>query len=285
MEKIKVIYIMGAGRSGSTLLGILLGNMEKYFFAGELHLWNMTRGKTFNERNDVIDFWENVADEFSGKEEYFQYDFDKNLEFHTAIPSLLGFHKKELIKKFHEQSEKLFAAVKKQSGKQSIVDSSHYALRAYWLSKNPSLDVSYIYLYRNPADVVNSFRKKNVEHVAKNFFSANAYLVGVSILINFIYWILPREKKIRIRYEDVLKCTQSTLNRIERVSTVPMNEIDTSTLKTGYIFRSNRIRHSEKISLQKENGAQRSNIFLKSIIYILHSPFLIMHRRKCKNTL
>ena len=42
-EKPKVLYIIGAHRSGSTVLGVTLGNCADMFFAGELHSW-LSRG-------------------------------------------------------------------------------------------------------------------------------------------------------------------------------------------------------------------------------------------------
>ena len=39
LAKPKVIYVMGAGRSGSTILGVTLGNCADVFFAGELDKW------------------------------------------------------------------------------------------------------------------------------------------------------------------------------------------------------------------------------------------------------
>jgi hypothetical protein len=284
-DKVKVIYIMGAGRSGSTILGVLLGNMKEYFFAGELHLWNITKSKTFNDRADVVEFWEKVAHQFPDKENYFSYDFDKTLEFHSAIPSLFGFTDKSVIKNFHEQSQKLFTAVRASTGKKITIDSSHYALRAYWLSKNKALDVTYVYVYRDPVDVVYSFQKKNIEHRSKNLFVANAYLLGVSLLLAVIFWTLPKHKKIKIRYEDVLKCTHNTLERIGAVTNVQTEKIDPSNLDTGFIFRSNRIRHEKKISLRREEVVQKKNTFLKYLIYMLHSPFLLQHPRKCKRNL
>ena len=38
----KLAYVMGAGHSGSTILGITLGNCEDFFYAGELEEWLMT---------------------------------------------------------------------------------------------------------------------------------------------------------------------------------------------------------------------------------------------------
>jgi len=272
---------MGAGRSGSTIAGILLGNMDKYFFSGELHLWNMTKGETFNERSDVIEFWKKVSDAFLDKENYFKYDFNKRLEFHTAIPAFIGLGNKKLIEKFHEQSQKLFAAVKAESGKEVIIDSSHYALRAYWLNKNKQLDVSYIYIYKDPVDVIKSFSKKNIEHVPKNFFSANIYLVGITILVSIVYTLLPKGKKIKVHYEEIINCPEKVLQRVEKITGVPASKVDTNQLKTGYIFRSNRIRHLEQISLKRDAKVDQGKKFSDFIINIIHWPFLAMHRKKC----
>ena len=40
MKKIKVIYISGIGRSGSTLLDIILSTSEKVFSVGEIFKYN-----------------------------------------------------------------------------------------------------------------------------------------------------------------------------------------------------------------------------------------------------
>lgn len=272
---------MGAGRSGSTIAGILLGNMDKYFFSGELHLWNMTKGETFNERSEVIDFWKKVSDAFPDKEEYFKYDFDKKLEFHTAMPAFIGLGNKKIIEEFHKQSQKLFTIVKNQSGKEVVIDSSHYALRAYWLSKNKHLDVSYIYIYRNPVDVIKSFSKKNIEHTYKNFFAANLYLLSVTMLVTIVYALLPKNKKVKIRYEEIINCPEKVLHRVEKITAVPSSQVDINKLDTGYIFRSNRIRHQQQISLKRETKINRAKKFSDIIINVLHSPFLVMHRKKC----
>src|SRR5947209_13698495 len=56
----KVLYVMGAGRSGSTILGIALGNCEGVFFAGELDKW-LPRGGTPSLRDPERDrFWSGV---------------------------------------------------------------------------------------------------------------------------------------------------------------------------------------------------------------------------------
>lgn len=48
MSEIKVLYIAGVGRSGSTLIGNILGQQDGFFNAGELH-WIWQRGFMDNE--------------------------------------------------------------------------------------------------------------------------------------------------------------------------------------------------------------------------------------------
>src|SRR5436190_15157868 len=107
MEKTKVLYIMGIGRSGSTILGIVLGNLKEYFFAGEMQLWIESRGVP-TEREDAIKYWEKIAVNIPDREDYFNTDFEKQLEFHTAVPALFGSRDRPIIRKFHKLSEELF---------------------------------------------------------------------------------------------------------------------------------------------------------------------------------
>ena len=58
--RLKVIYVMGAGRSGSTILGVTLGNCERFFFAGELDKWLARSGVPQLEDAERIRFWSAV---------------------------------------------------------------------------------------------------------------------------------------------------------------------------------------------------------------------------------
>ena len=56
----RVIYVMGAGRSGSTTLGITLGNCEGVFYAGELDNWLVRSGVPPVEDSERARFWSQV---------------------------------------------------------------------------------------------------------------------------------------------------------------------------------------------------------------------------------
>ena len=63
-ERPKVVYESGRGRSGSTILGLALGNCEgTWYCAGEMHLWLGRDGKSpmRGDRAERARFWARVA--------------------------------------------------------------------------------------------------------------------------------------------------------------------------------------------------------------------------------
>ena len=57
----KIIYILGSGRSGTTLLDILLGNEPSFFSAGELNRIPKLDFHPHDPRDElVLKFWEEV---------------------------------------------------------------------------------------------------------------------------------------------------------------------------------------------------------------------------------
>jgi len=270
---------MGVGRSGSTILGVVLGNLQNYFFGGEMHLWIESKGVP-TERDYAIEYWKKIADNIPVREQYFNTDFDRQLEFHTALPALFSSHSKPIVKTFHKMSTELFSSIKKVSGCEIVVDSSHYPLRAYWLNKNPALDMHYIYLYRNPVDAIHALMKRDVEQIPKNFLSANLYLFWVSLLSNLVYAFLPRGKKMKLRYEDLIKEPNGTLSAIQKITNTSSQPVDLDNLSTGYIFRANRIRLHRTVKLERELKKSNTNPFLKAVIYVIHFPFMLLNPRK-----
>src|ERR1700722_9048790 len=70
-EPVKLAYVMGAGHSGSTILGITLGNCEGFFYAGELEEWLMTAAAPRWGAADRQAFWNSVNDRVPNAEGLF----------------------------------------------------------------------------------------------------------------------------------------------------------------------------------------------------------------------
>lgn len=66
MEK-TILYIMGCGRSGSTILDILLSNSKDVFTVGELRYYFNFKGEDNSKKSHNAVFWAKVRDQILEK--------------------------------------------------------------------------------------------------------------------------------------------------------------------------------------------------------------------------
>ena len=61
MNNKKIIYIMGAGRSGTTLLDIVLGNQNTMFSCGEINRFAIRNGNPPLVKDQIkLKFWRKI---------------------------------------------------------------------------------------------------------------------------------------------------------------------------------------------------------------------------------
>lgn len=276
---------MGAGRSGSTILGILIGNLPDCIYTGELHYWNIYKGIPNNQQLEVVEFWANVKNNFKDCEKYFGMDFYKYLEYHTSFLFLPWVTKRNLINDHLTYTKSLCQEIFNFSNRKYIVDSSHYPLRARLLLKNKNINLKVIYLYKDPVSVLNSFSKQAIEHKSKHPLAANIYLFCVSLLSLFVYYTLPKHNRLKIRYEDIIEKPGIMIEALTNFLGLPNCKIDFSNLNTGYSIQSNRIRHSSRIALNNDDSKINVGSVWKIFTNILQSPFLLMNRKVDFNNL
>src|SRR3989440_11450989 len=80
LERPQVLYVMGAGRSGSTILGVALGNCDGLFYAGELDKWLPRSGEPPLDGDERARFWAVVRQGVSGAEPLFGGQAHRYLE-------------------------------------------------------------------------------------------------------------------------------------------------------------------------------------------------------------
>lgn len=276
----RVIYIIGAGRSGTTLLDIILGNASDIFSAGELNRFTKRNGIPSNARDEAIsDFWLSVSDQlktesFNEPRRYLK--LAHKFEYHTSFYQFaLSPYEKAEFKTYAGYQQALFRSIAKNAekyqGKNIIVDSSKYPLRALVLAKIFQKDISFIYIKRDPSIVVESFQTKNIEQPAKSRMGANIYLLAVNALAVWAVKKLCKTNKVSvIRFDDLLSAPVAELERIEKDIGldlgIPKQLIKQKLpLKVGYLFDGNRLRLNEQIVLREftpsDNNSYTSKIF------------------------
>lgn len=175
-NKIKVLYVGGFGRSGSTLIDIMLGKIPAFFSAGELYwIWKRSfqENQLCGDGNPFHDspFWRQVVQEAYGG--FDGVDAIRMDELRTRVARLRYAMKmrspdqftgefKQDFSEFAGNLLKLYRAIQQVSGCEIIVDSSKYPPYGFLLNAMPELDVSMLHLVRDSRAVAHSWQRKKV---------------------------------------------------------------------------------------------------------------------------
>jgi hypothetical protein len=245
-----VIYVMGAGRSGSTLLGVALGNCADVFYAGELEDWLKRSGVPNFGGAERTGFWDSVRRQVGG-EELFGDEPWRKLEYSL---SLLRVHewvaRRRLRPRYRRTTERLYGAIASRAHAAHIVDTSHYPLRARELQRLGGVNLYLVYLIRDPRNVVASFGRRDLTNVAKSTLATNAYLCLTHLLSVFVFLRHRADRRLLLRYEDLIAEPEHVLRQILGWIGSDAALPDLACLTTGIPFQGNRFLDSEVIALR-----------------------------------
>jgi len=232
-EKVKVLFIGGAGRSGTTLLDLILGQVEGFFAVGELrHIWD--RGLKENQlcgcgqKFKECDFWGNVVKEAFGsfqdvdiegiRELWLSVDHGRYIP-HLASPWRVGGYEERLIA-YSQILSKLYRAIHKVSGGKVIVDSSKKPSHGFILNALPDIELYIIHLIRDSRGVAFSWSKEKLRpeiHWKKEytplFKPAHSALSwnARNILTHMLMYV--NKHYSQLRYEDLVSDPQGVSSR------------------------------------------------------------------------
>ncbi len=215
-KKIKVIYIVGTGHCGSTVLDLLLGAQDQIFSVGEIAFYNYFHGQK-KPKKDNIDlrctcrqkvkecvFWKKISPNFNIKK-YFSLSENLKIISHLLFGLPLG---------IKDDSAKLYQQILEHNPNQVewIVDSSKDPRRLLLLIDDPKIEVYPIFLIRKAAAVTNSYLK----HQRSQSFLR--YLFSRWFVVNLIAdRVLDKSsRKMIIRYEDFCHDTRKYMQKINQ---------------------------------------------------------------------
>lgn len=175
-KKVTVLFIGGYGRSGSTLLDRVLGQIEGFFSGGEIrHMWERSFGENqlcgCNTPFKECNFWNEVIEEAFGDHNNIDLNEIKNLKNEVDrtknIPLLMNrslrsntFQKK--LEQYGELLYKFYYSIQKVSGDKIIIDSSKDPSHGFLLAAIPNIDLKTVHLVRDSRGVAYSWSKKKV---------------------------------------------------------------------------------------------------------------------------
>ena len=233
-QRLPVLMIGGLGRSGSTVLDRMLGQVPGFVSVGELvHVW--LRGlkedtlcacqKHFSD----CDFWQAVGRSAFGGWDRLDPDrmveWHKSVDRHRYIPQMLtprltpGYNRR--LQSFSKALERLYAALASTSNARVIVDSSKHASYAFLLRHVSNVDLRVVHLVRDPRGVAYSWTKRVVrpEITTGKVYMAvydPAHMATRWMSHNLLFELLSSTgvPVMRVRYEDLARDPKAWLRRI-----------------------------------------------------------------------
>lgn len=290
-KKITVVYIIGAGRSGTTILSTLLGaTTESFSVADLMQIYayiesDKVSGDGF--RISESPFWGKVINECSflneaqiGK----RIQRNSRLESHGAIvKNILHAQRRSDVEEYLGELQKLYETISEYSGANVIIDSSKYPNRGLLLKRlSGNLEIKYIYNIRDVRGVVNSFSK--TVQTPKTPFSAILYYNAINLMTEVVYRFLPSSDRMKVRYEDVISANPSTLERLSEFVGLPRSDLDQivnygQAVEVGPVIEGNRMVKDKKIRFEPDTEWVSSLPRLKQIIYFLLAfPVMLINR-------
>lgn len=247
----KVLYIGGTGRTGSTLLDRILGSAPGWFSGGELaFLWRhgLVDGGLCACGEDLrtCEIWSKALELASSRD---RIDAERMVELrrrfwsvHMPMMWLPGFTERRLdrLEEFPSTVERLYEAVGEVTGCRVLVDSSKEPHYSMILRERTDLDIRFLHLVRDPRATGHSWTRTRsesglrdtVEMERRGPFKSSVYYT-VSNLAAERFWRDEPGRYMRLRYEDLVADPQRWLDEIAEFMGEPL---DLSGVLDGAVF-------------------------------------------------
>lgn len=243
---VKVLYITAAGRSGSTIVGNTLGELDGFFHAGELRtLWGqgLIGGRLCGCGEPVREcpFWQRVLKRTLGTDgdsldpAKINRQHEQMVRF-RHLPQILRDERTEArdgIADYERVAARLYAAIGEEAEARVIVDSSKHPADAAILRRLRGIEPFFVHLVRDPRAVAYSWqRQKNSpgersrqEMIRLTTTTSTRNWMVVNIAAEALRRKTPTTRSVLVRYESFVAHPRATIDRILRLLGEPRDDI------------------------------------------------------------
>lgn len=225
----KVLYIGGTGRSGSTILDQILGQVDAFFSVGELsQIWE--RGLVFRRKCGCgvpvpeCPVWSPILARAFGRS--WTVDAGRIARLKKRRRSLSSLLLERYLNRpgdieYRRAVETLYLAVQQETGCRVIVDSSKSPVHAKRLDSFPRIDVYFVHLVRDPRATTYSWlRKRTLPDfgddrlmLRQSPFETARRWVRWQVVAELL-WRRRRGRYLQVKYEDFVRDPRRAVERI-----------------------------------------------------------------------
>ena len=231
-RRVKVLYVAGYGRSGSTILDNLLGQVNSLFSAGELcYVWDqgLLGGGLCGSGDPLLEC--EVWGEVFGGERMREVDAREMARLEKAgtrtrhLPLMLTPRGRAVVaSRLGEYPKNLgafYREIRRVTGARVIVDSSKSPVYGSVLGSLPGIDLYVVHLVRDPRATAYSWLRKKLQPDRGEFGYMDRYTPFKSSVIWTVWnaaagllWGRSPGRYLLLRYEDFVAAPRESLLRI-----------------------------------------------------------------------
>lgn len=281
---VQVLFVSGSGRSGSTLLDIVLGSHPDVQGVGELvnaarNGWLRNEPCSCGRSANDCPFWSEVRRVWA---EWGVHDLERYVvlqdvfERYRQLPRLLRERYKPSaeFREYAASTRTLFETIRAVGGRKIVVDSSKNPMRALALSMVPAIDLSLVHLTRDgrgvAASLNRSWRKGEEEGVTRDVkgrpvWRTAAFWILVNLASELVRRLLRPGKSVRVRYEGLVENPKGVLGSIGSLVNVDFSSLADSLAHGGSVsalhnIAGNRLRMVKEVHLRPDAGSWRETL-------------------------
>lgn len=242
-SRLKVLYVAGFGRSGSTLLDNVLNELDGFVSVGELrYLWDRGlledrlsgTGTPFSQSP----FWHGVLRRAYGDEAQVDAAHVVRLreQVHSRHVLLAGTRAGERVlarraAPYAHHVARLYAAVQAETGCRVLIDSSKFPSHGFALEQIPGIALHVVHLVRDARAVSFSWmRRKAYDETGRQVIEQqsplqSAWLWSTWNALVEARWAHSRFPYARVRYEDFVRDPEATTRMLLQLLQEPPGDL------------------------------------------------------------
>jgi len=276
-EQLKIVYLMGAGHIGSTVIDVVLGSHPQLESMGEL--WKLApawlagaeRSCACGESVHVCPFWKEARKAWAervGDDDLARYiSLMQRFEGSRAGWARLlrsATRPTPAFQEYVRRNTALYQAIQQVGGKPFVVESSLSPRRAFVLALSPEIDLYLIHLVRDGRGVIWSLKNPAKRSVRQSFsgkpaWATTKYWVTANLQSAFVFSRQRADRRLRLRYEDFVADPRAALGRIgawigEDLSGLLTAEGATREAPVRHTSGGNRVRLQKEIRIRGDLG-------------------------------